>query len=323
VAGHDAPPSGDLDVGRETADDHVTEERVCIAGHIDDRDGVSERIRDVQRAAVGAEREVAWIGALEIGAASGDRRDLRELRPLVDAERPYLIVEAIGRVQSRSILVEDHILRVETRLEFAEHRVGAGVDDRGKVGVFVDDDDVRPCEDGGIERRNRQARRPRRARGPCGPQVDPPQHAPRGNVNHCDAPVRISFAARQRDVQFRAVRRYRQGVRPAAHGLRHVWPMLFAARHLRIIGIDPGAGVGAAIEVIRAEHDLGKTLNTGALARELGPDDRFDGIVGATGNDFAARIGFDSGGEKSEVERRFWKRARHDLPGKGAREVPS
>ena len=79
--GDDAPAPGDLDVGGQAADRHAAHERVRVAGDVDHGDRVPERVGDVERGAVGADREVARIGAIEVGRAGRDLGDLREAGP--------------------------------------------------------------------------------------------------------------------------------------------------------------------------------------------------------------------------------------------------
>jgi hypothetical protein len=94
--------------------------------------------------------EIARVRSIEVGAAAGNLRNLGERGTRIDAERPDLIVEAIGRVESSARRVEDQILTVEVRLEGPDHGVGAGIDDAREIGVLVYDDGVRPRIDGSV-----------------------------------------------------------------------------------------------------------------------------------------------------------------------------
>jgi hypothetical protein len=56
---HDAPAARNFDIGGKAADRQDTAQGIGVASDVDDRDGMAERVGDVERGAIGADCEVA------------------------------------------------------------------------------------------------------------------------------------------------------------------------------------------------------------------------------------------------------------------------
>jgi hypothetical protein len=72
---------------------------------------------------------------------------LRERGTGIDSECTDSIDESIGEVQARTIGTEHQVLTVEPGLEFADHRVVAGIDDAREIGVLIGNDVIGPRKD--------------------------------------------------------------------------------------------------------------------------------------------------------------------------------
>ena len=67
VMSRDYPPAaGDLDIRRQAAHGESADQRVGIVRHVNDRNGVAEGVSNIERVAVGAQVEIARVGALEV-----------------------------------------------------------------------------------------------------------------------------------------------------------------------------------------------------------------------------------------------------------------
>src|SRR5262249_39134041 len=118
------------------------------------------------------------------------------------------------------------------------------------------------------------------------PEIDPLGYAPGPRVHGCDSPVGITLAPGKSDIELSAVRS--EGERPwlAAKRLRTIRPELVTTLYDRVIGVDPGARIGASIDVTGAKHDLGIAVHATAFAGWLRSDNVFHRVTGNPGDDF-------------------------------------
>jgi hypothetical protein len=93
--------------------------------------------------------------------------------------------------------------------------------------------------------------------------------------------------------------------------LRTIWPQLVSARYLRVVRIDPFAGIGSAINVTGAKHDFRESREAGTHTCRFWPDDIFHRIICRPGDDSSAGIRLNRGGEKSERERGLSRRGEY------------
>ena len=84
----------------------------------------------------------------------------------------------------------------------------------------------------------------------------------------------MTFPSGKRDIKLSAIAGKGECPRLTSEWLFDIWPNLAPTLDDRIIWIDARAGIGAAIDITRAEHDLGETLETAAFTGRFGAEVR-------------------------------------------------
>ena len=98
---------------------------------------MAQSVRGVESFAIGAEIEIARIGALQIGISRRHFGDLRKERSRIYSNFVNGVFESISDIESRTVRSEECFLPLETSFKVDQDRIIRGVDLTGKVGILI------------------------------------------------------------------------------------------------------------------------------------------------------------------------------------------